>query len=243
MTLYLGTQRSAHQDAHPPAAPRRDAPSDVQAAALTSLLSLAAEHRGAIAQRFVTRLPFLRAFLAHTSPTVRALAARLLGIVATALPAAAAAALIDDLRSRVPPPKADAASGNSGGGAVKFEEQHGSVTACGFVCAGALEFSGEDAGVRRAVEACVGALVTTLGAGDAQLAAAAAAALGHVQLAAPLPLPAGEGFAVPEKTVPHSAAGTLSPPPAVACATFCCILRQSTWMLSLLSASRQMPPR
>jgi hypothetical protein len=180
----------------------RDAPTDLQVHALTSVLQLASEDREAIASRFATRLPFLHAFLSHSSSAVRPLAAKLLGVAASGLAPPAAAELVTDLIAKLPLPPSTAVaavSGLGGKGTVKFEAAHGNILAAGFVCAVVKEGD--------VVVKCVRALVATLGNGDAHLAAAAAGALGYIQLVIPLPIPPGEAYQRPEGQVPKSAAG------------------------------------
>lgn len=195
--------------------PCRDAKSDVQTTALTALLALASHHRQPIAARYATKKPtLLLKLLSHVDITVRSFSARLLGVATTALSAQAATNLIDQLTDKLP-------SADGGAGSAKYEEQHGATIAAGFVCAAAC-LGGVATG---AVKTCVSRLVGMLGGGEATLAAAAAGALGHVQLAAPLPIDVGEESVVEvdAKAVPTSAAGARA-----ACTCSCrCLCRRA----------------
>jgi hypothetical protein len=167
-----------------------------------------------VASRFVTQQPVLLSFLAHTNAAVRLLVSRLLGVIATAMAPDAASSLMQQLASKLPERGvSDLPKG------VRYEEVHGSAAAAGFVCAAAqLAGVAEGSSVVKAMSECVQRFVGLLGNGDAQLAAAALAALGYIHLVAPLGLDKGDVAAVATdaKAGPQSASG-MSPLLDVCC--------------------------
>jgi hypothetical protein len=179
----------------------------VQCTSLTALLQLAHRSRDTIASRFASKQPLLRSCLAHTDADVCMLAARLVGVSATAMKPKAAAGLIEELTAKLPEQGVDRMPRN-----IRFEEVHGSSAAAGFVSAAAQGVgTAKDRGVAAAMRACVQRLVALLGTGDAHLAAAALAALGCVQLVASLGLDKGDLAVVvaDAKAGSKSAAGML----------------------------------
>ncbi|KAK9810293.1 hypothetical protein WJX72_008148 [[Myrmecia] bisecta] len=171
----------------------KDSTSELYVAALEALLEVAADAPHEFAQKYSARLQWLRAFLAHIDAAARDLAAKLCSIVALALDPAAADGLLADLT---------AAFGHADEKVVKFEEQDGCIAAAGYVLAQCS--TGTPAALATAQAAAATALCQALTRPTTALAATAAAALGHVGLRGPLPLPLGEA--------PASSAGP--PPPA-----------------------------
>jgi hypothetical protein len=215
----------------------REAPTELQLLSLSTLLRIASADPAAASSHFASRLPFVRAFVLHSSPEVRLTAARLLGAMSQALPPAATSELLTNLLSRLPGSGVSASGdkGHSAAGsasaselgapkpAAKFDELHGSVLALGLIASGACirdgkageQFSEVARGV--AGEMCHG---------DVGVATAAARSLGFMQLTGFEVLPLGEdensggqdGSDVAEKlpegkvakTSPKSAAGGVS---------------------------------
>jgi hypothetical protein len=177
---------------------------------LSSLLRIALKDPAAAASHFAARLPFVRAFVSHTSADVRLTASRLLGALSQALPPVATSELLAHLLSRLPGSGSrtaadkgnsvadSAAAGESGppkATAVKYDELHGSVLALGLIASGACirggaagpQFSEVARGV--AGEMCHG---------DVGVATAAAQSLGFMQLTGFEVLPLGEREAAGE---------------------------------------------
>lgn len=192
--------------------PCRDAPADVQTGGLTTLLELGARDRAAIASRYTVKIDVILPFLSHTNTALRTLAARLLGLVTTGSTPVATVQLLTQLAAKLP---GSTASEEGTKLAVRYEEKHGCTTAAGFVGAAAMlaaPIGSGGADVRKAVQQCVSQLVPMLGSGDAPLAVAAAVALGHLQLAAPLPIETGNVDTEPSQAGPQSAAGVCELP-------------------------------
>lgn len=189
----------------------REAPTELQLLSLATLLKIAASNPSAAASHFASRLPFVRAFVSHTSPDVRLTAARLLGAMSQALPPDATTSLISHLMSRLPGSGGDdiASKGDSSSAAetdstkatvAKFDELHGSVLALGLIASGTCIRDGKAGSQFTAVARAIAGEMCH---GDVAVATAATRALGFMQLTGFEMLPLGEV----EKTASDTADG------------------------------------
>eukprot|EP00039_Didymoeca_costata_P013908 m.217981 g.217981 ORF g.217981 m.217981 type:complete len:1891 (-) comp15896_c0_seq5:51-5723(-) len=97
------------------------APTDLQQEALESLLELVASLPEALSPQFREKIPWLKQFIFSPRETVRDSASRLLGIVASELPAEAFRGLINELVTLISPEKMEV-----------LEKRHGAYLALGF---------------------------------------------------------------------------------------------------------------
>jgi len=172
----------------------REATADLWLAALSALREDAAAAPPAAAAAYAPRMTWLRGMLTHTDGGVRDAASQLLALAAAGAPPEACAQLIASLAAVVcAGAGAAAVPGAVTAAKVTFEEAEGSSAALGFILAQACTelFPVVDPQVlAQAAEALAGALGRDNY--DGALQAAAAAALGHAGLRAPLPLPEGQ---------------------------------------------------
>ncbi|CAK0785632.1 hypothetical protein CVIRNUC_008843 [Coccomyxa viridis] len=168
----------------------RAAPGSLQAAALEAILEVAAGAPAEFAGEFRSKTGWLQGFLSHVNPAVREMAARLLGIVATALSADSASSLLARLC-------------DPGDRSSKFEATEGSLAATGFVLAQLS--TGVPSIPEQALRAAAESLSNVAQDAKGAHAAAAALALGYAGLQGTLPLPAGlEAPDAAESTSPSS---------------------------------------
>lgn len=166
-------------------------------AALQSLLALAQPNAAAVQQQYSRRTGWLQSFLGHVDAAARGTAAKLLGIVSRQLPASNVQQLLSELAATADPSEAKA---------QRFELQHGSLSALGYVLA--QNAAGQSAIDSAASHKAVDLLVASLGWKDQALAAAGALAIGHLGLQGPVLL------STPSEKRPQPD----GPPPAAAAA-------------------------
>lgn len=108
----------------------RDAPTDLQLAALQALLQLAADDRAFVAAAYSQRSKYLVSFLGHINAEVRTAAARLLAIVTAQAPDETVCQTLAMLQGAF---TAVAKGDGASTGPKKYEEQHGSLVAAGAI--------------------------------------------------------------------------------------------------------------
>lgn len=127
-----------------------------------------------VASRFAERLSWLKSFLGHVDSDTRESASRLLGVACSAISTAAASTLISELVSSV-----------SGKQTLRFENQHGTLCALGYVTAECMKRTPT---ISEALfVTIVNHLVHVIESESTALASVASEAVGHIGLRCPLP--------------------------------------------------------
>ncbi|RVW92914.1 Retrovirus-related Pol polyprotein from transposon RE1 [Vitis vinifera] len=120
---------------------------ELHASASKALITVGSRTREMVASRYSMKISWVKQLLSHLDWETRESAARLLGIVSSALPISGSSALISELVSSI-----------SGTHRLRFEAQHGALCAIGYVTADCT--SRTPAGVRRCTDHPIGNYVT-----------------------------------------------------------------------------------
>ncbi|KAL8545025.1 hypothetical protein ACS0TY_005289 [Phlomoides rotata] len=147
---------------------------ELHASASKALITLGSHFPQMIASRYAQKVLWLKQYLGHLDYDTRESMARLLGIASSALPIAASTELITEVISSI-----------AGTQKLRFEAQHGTLSALGYVVANCLlRTPPMSDSVLQSVLKC---LVDVINKETSALASLAMQALGHIGICIPLP--------------------------------------------------------
>ncbi|KAF8017205.1 hypothetical protein BT93_H2408 [Corymbia citriodora subsp. variegata] len=146
----------------------------LHACASRALLAIGSHTPQVIVPHYANKLPWLKQLLSHWDIETRETAARLLGMVSSALPTTAASALISELVSSI-----------SDSRKIRFDYHYGAVCAIGYVTADCICRTPPIPEVL--LQSVLKCLVDVVNSESATLASIAMQALGHIGLRVPLP--------------------------------------------------------
>ncbi|XP_038694487.1 proteasome adapter and scaffold protein ECM29 isoform X1 [Tripterygium wilfordii] len=148
--------------------------SELHAIASKSLITLGSHFPEMIASHYAPRVSWLKPLLSHMDSETRESAARLLGLSSSALSTPALSSLICELVSSI-----------SGSHNKRFEAQHGTICAIGYVAADCVS---RIPGIPETLfQSIVNCLIEVVNSETAVLASVAMQALGHIGLRTPIP--------------------------------------------------------
>ncbi|XP_068658632.1 uncharacterized protein [Aristolochia californica] len=148
---------------------------ELHATASKGLMTVASRLPKLIASRYVSRIGWLKQLLRHVDSDTRESTARLLGITCSALSASGAATFLSELVSTI-----------GGNQKLRFETQHGVISAIGYVTAQCT--TGTPSISEQLLQSTIDCLVDVVKSESEALASIAMEALGHIGLRGPFPV-------------------------------------------------------
>lgn len=148
---------------------------ELHASASKALITVGSRTREMVASRYSMKISWVKQLLSHLDWETRESAARLLGIVSSALPISGSSALISELVSSI-----------SGTHRLRFEAQHGALCAIGYVTADCT--SRTPAIPETLLQSTIKCLIDIFNSESSTLASIVMQSLGHIGLRSPLPL-------------------------------------------------------